>query len=92
MPVPAAAATRIAAEPLVEPLSVIWPPVPPLVPSVGVAVPAMTLEDPAARIVFAAAVDGYVAVDHEGAALEPESGIWLAVAVPDRMASAEPVE
>ena len=44
------------------------------------------------RISFAVVVVGHVAVDHAGAALDPDSSIRLAVAVPDRIAPAEAVE
>jgi hypothetical protein len=52
----------------------------------------MVLAVPAARMVPAAAVDGKVAVVHDGAALDPDCRCCPAVAVPARIAMADAVE
>lgn len=50
------------------------------------------MAEPDARIVPAELVSGYVDVDQDGAAEDPERRIWPAVAVPERIAIADAVE
>ena len=64
----------------------------PGIPRTGAALAVIVLAVNDARIVPAAEVAGYVDVDQEGAALDPERGIWPAVAVPARIAHAVAVE
>ncbi len=61
-------------------------------PLAAVARPASVFADDEYRIWFAVVVAGYVAVDHDGAAVDPDKSTWFGVAVPDKMAPAEPVE
>lgn len=70
--VPAAACGVMVTVPDVLPVSAKVPSVVPATPSVGVAVAVIVLAVPEARMVPAALVAGYVDVDQEGAALEPE--------------------
>ena len=58
----------------------------------AVARPLTTLAVPEYKSWLTVVVAGYVAVDQEGALLEPDSRTWFAVAVPDRTAIAEAVE
>lgn len=61
-------------------------------PLFAVAKPPITLAELEYSNWFTVVVAGYVAVDHEGVVLEPDKMIWLAVAVPERIANALAVE
>ena len=90
--VPAAACGVTVTVPDVFPAKANVPIAEPGMPSVGVAVAVMVFAVSDARIVPAALVAGYVDVDHDGAALEPERIICPAVAVPARIAMADASE
>lgn len=78
--------------PDVLPDSPIVPVPPPIAPRTGLTLAVMVLAVRDERTVPAALVAGYTDVLHDGAELEPERGIYPAVAVPLRIANAPAVE
>lgn len=85
---PAADCAVTVAVPDVSPAKPRVPAVVPGTPKIGVAVAVIVSAVTDARTVPAEDEAGYVEVDHDGAALDPDLMIWPAVAVPERTASA----